>query len=210
MPELATEPLYLQAIARLRQQVNGLRGSPEPEVQQELKRLEALLAVAEGRVRESATKPPVGPFLEPAGGRSALPAERAAELRQLALDLTGPCQQCHVVEDAAILRAGSDRRVLERSRFSHRTHLLQRPFCTDCHSAIPGLAEGEGRGSSAATAAASPLDDPHVRNVPKIAVCRQCHTPSEASNRCVTCHLFHPDDGHGAVQVSFLGGAGGN
>jgi Cytochrome c7 and related cytochrome c/Doubled CXXCH motif (Paired_CXXCH_1) len=205
---VATEPLYLQAITRLRQQVNGLRGSQEPEVQQELKRLEALLAVAESRVRESGTKPPVGPFLEPAGGKSALPAERAADLRQLALDLTGPCQQCHVVEDAAILRAGSDRRVLARARFSHRAHLLQRPFCTDCHGAIAGLADGEG-GEAGAAAAANPLDDPHVRNIPKIAVCRECHTPSEASNRCVTCHLFHPDTSHGAALMSFLGGAGG-
>lgn len=205
---VATEPLYLQAIARLRQQVNGLRGNPAPAVQQELKRLETLLAVAESRVRESGTMPPVAPFLEPAGGTRALPAERAAELRQLASDLTGPCQQCHIVEDAAILRAGSERRVLARARFSHRAHLLQRPFCTDCHGAIPGLADGLG-GAAAAAAAADPLDDPRVRNIPKIAVCRSCHTPSEASNRCVTCHLFHPDDGHGAALASFRGGAGG-
>ncbi len=183
--------LAREAIATLRDQVTALRGRPEPAVQDELRALETLLAAAEARV-DKGEPLPEGLFAASAKLNPALSGAQTAALKQLALDLTTPCRQCHMVSDAAILRVQTDQRTLTSAEFNHRVHLLQRPFCVDCHGAIPGLGE---KGKPGAERAADKLDTAAIQNLPTIAGCQDCHTPREASNRCATCHLFHPDKG---------------
>lgn len=191
--------LAREAIATLRDEVTALRGRPEPAVQDEIKVLEALLAAAEVRV-DKGEPLPEALFTSRAALNPALSGEQAAALKQLALDLTTPCRLCHVVSDAAILRVQTDQRTLTSAEFSHRTHLLQRPFCLDCHGAIPGLGDTSPAGPGLK---ADRLDTAAVQNLPTISVCRECHTPREASNRCVTCHLFHPDKGRYADLAAY-------
>jgi hypothetical protein len=42
-------------------------------------------------------------------------------------------------------------------------------------------------------AMAKVIDRSSIQNVPKIESCTECHNSSESSNRCVTCHYFHPN-----------------
>jgi len=189
-----------EAVATLREYAEGLRGRPEPEVQEELGKLDALLAGVEARVRKGEALP-ASLFAAGSAVNPALTAEQAEGLKRLALDLTQPCRQCHVVSDAAILRPQADQRTLVAAEFSHRTHLLERPLCVDCHSAIPGL----GR---VAAPRDERLDVAETQNIPTIATCRTCHTVRAASSRCVTCHLFHPDKGRYADLVVYKPGAG--
>jgi hypothetical protein len=190
--------LSREAVATLREETTGLRGRPEPEVQEELARLDALLAVVEARLRQGEALPAslfaAGRAVDPA-----LTAEQAARLQRLALDLTEPCRKCHVVSGAAILRPQTDQRTLVAAEFSHRTHRIERPLCTDCHDAIPGL-------GAVAAPRDEHLDVAATQNLPTLAVCRQCHTAAAASNRCVTCHLFHPDRGRYADLVAYQRG----
>lgn len=204
--------LYREAIGSLRDSAEGLRGSPRRDVQDQLRQVDKLLATAERRLGERGGIPAAAasPFVVAASDRNpALSAAQVSDLNQLAQDLTAPCQQCHVVADAAILQVKKDQRTLTRTEFSHKVHLLQRPFCVDCHSAIPGLADPPDAAGNA-TAKASPLDVPTTQNLPGIAVCRQCHTASEASDRCITCHQFHPGATGRADLVVYRADAGGS
>ncbi len=189
----AAAELYREAITSLRARALELRGRPEPEVQAELAEIEVLLAAAERRL--AAGEPaPVGPFAAAPGLDPALSADQVTAYRQLALDLTEPCRKCHVVSDAAILRARKDLRTLRRARFDHRAHVVQVPRCTDCHGAIPGLAEVTAKSELPD----EPADVAATRNLPRIAVCRECHNRAQASDACATCHLFHPESGRRA------------
>ncbi len=191
-PDLEADDLrahYLEAVATLEDHALGLRSRPEPQVQAELQRIEELLAA----VRE-ALDDPVTPLDETdlllaldAAPRE-LPADRAAEIGDLVDQLTGPCRPCHAVERATIARVREDQRILNRAEFNHRAHVLQ-VRCLECHAEIP-IAEGileETKGAE------TEADRAAIQNLPRIDVCRQCHRPEVSSNRCVTCHAFHPD-----------------
>lgn len=197
----AAPGLYLEAIDTLRRRAVELRSRPEPEVQGELRRVETLLAAAERRVR-AGDSGEVAAFAAPAEPDPALAPERVAALRRLALDLTEPCRQCHVVTDAAIRRVDRDQRALPRAGFSHRAHVLEVPFCTDCHGAIPGLSET----TATTELAEEPLDAAATWNLPRIEVCRGCHRPGVVSTACVTCHRFHPDRGRAAELLAYRPG----
>ncbi len=201
------EALAREAVATLREQLTALRGRPEPAIQEELRQLDGLLAAAEARI-EKGEPLPAGLFTANAALDPSLTGGQAAALKQLALDLTEPCRTCHVVSDAAILRVQTDQRTLVRAEFNHRAHLLQRPFCLDCHGAIPGL---DGKANPKQERRSDRLDRAAIQNLPTIAACRECHTPREASNQCATCHLFHPDKGRHSDLVVYQrpAGAGG-
>jgi hypothetical protein len=197
----AAAALYLEAIETLERRAVELRSRPEPEVQSELRRVEALLAAAERRVRAGESGE-AAEFAAPAEPDPSLAPERVAALRHLALDLTEPCRQCHVVTDAAIRRVDRAQRALPRAVFSHRAHVLEVPFCTDCHGAIPGLSE-----TTATTQLADePLDAAATWNLPRVEVCRDCHRPGVVSTACVTCHRFHPDRGRAAELLAYRPG----
>ncbi len=191
--------LYSEAIATLEDQALGLRGRPEREIQAELGAIDALLERLKKEIEKPFASLDEAAFLLALGSRDAsLSAEQAAAIEALVSELTTPCRQCHRVEQATIVRVETDQRTLRRAEFDHRAHILQ-ARCLDCHSRIPIL---EGLGSEDKPAAQ--VDNASIQNLPAIATCRQCHTPKLASDRCVTCHLFHPNKSRRSELLLYL------
>jgi len=187
--------LYREAIATLERQAEVLRSRPERELQIELVKVEALLdelrrrvETPDARLDEGAFRLPSSPDDSPdGGGATRLDPAEAEAIGALAADLTEACQQCHLVRDLTIVRVEPDQRTLHRAEFDHRPHVLQRG-CLDCHDAIPVLDYlDQEKGAPPA------VDHASIQNLPRIATCRECHTPRQASESCVTCHVFHPD-----------------
>ena len=184
--------LYREAIATLERQAEVLRSRPERALQAELQRVEALLDELRRRV-ETPDARLDGEAFRLAGATKPDPAEVEA-INALAADLTKACRQCHLVRNLTIVRVEADQRTLRRAEFDHRPHVLQRR-CLDCHDAIPILAYlGQEKGAPAA------VDHASIQNLPRIAICRECHTPHLAPESCITCHVFHP----GAKQRAFV------
>jgi hypothetical protein len=128
----------------------------------------------------------------------ALSKEELNALKTFSLDLTEACRKCHVVSNASILRVQKDQRVLRRSEFNHRAHILQRR-CLDCHNKIP-IAD-----LMKTTAAIDPEKDRSaIQNLPLIQDCKSCHAPDLVSQRCVTCHEFHPDKSRTSRMLLYL------
>jgi len=186
VPPRQLRALYEEAVAGLRTSAEGLRSSPDPQVQQELARVEALLDGVSKALENPYAPLDESRFLLALAPRD-LPEEQRQEAEELVSSLTGPCIQCHEMEAATIVRVQKDQRALWRSDFDHRAHILQRR-CLDCHTAIPleeSLESGEPLEAS--------LDRAEIQNIPRIDTCRECHSPTQAASTCVTCHAFHPD-----------------
>ncbi len=192
-PPHRVRDLYREAVATLEEYAVGLRARPEPAVRRELAGIEALLAAVGRRIEEPLAPLDETAFLLALERRDpALSAEEVAALEALAGELAAPCSGCHRVENATIARVETDQRRLRRAEFDHRAHVVQ-ARCWDCHAEIP-LLEPLESGAEPDPA----VDRAAVQNLPRIAVCRRCHNPELASDRCVTCHLFHPDQGRRA------------
>jgi hypothetical protein len=183
-------PLYLEAIATLEEQAQGLRGRPEPEIQADLRKIDDAL----DQLRQAVAKPYAAldetelllAFDRP---DPSLAADEVAQIESLVQDLTEPCRQCHTVEHATIGRVQKDQRTLTRAHFNHRAHIVQ-ARCLDCHSVIP-VAE-----LARSTMPVDPAaDSSAIQFLPRIETCRGCHTKRLASNACATCHYFHPNKG---------------
>ncbi len=194
------EDQYREAVATLESYAGGLRSRPEPEIQAELARIEELLR---GALR--ALEDPYTPLDETelmlalSQPRQDLDEEQKAELEQLVDQLTQPCQQCHRIERATIARVQKDQAVLDRAEFNHRAHILQ-VRCLDCHTQIP-IADGI---LGEVTSGESELDRAAIQNLPRIERCQECHRPEVSSNRCVTCHEFHPDKSRRSDLLLYL------
>jgi len=189
-PPSETGKLYEEAVTTLEEQVHALRSQPEPAVQQELDQIEALLGEVGKRLRN-----PFNPLDEGALFLGhATPSANAGgwdgeSIEELVASLTQPCQPCHQVEQATISRVRAAVQSFTRAEFNHRAHVLDRR-CLDCHAEIPiaqALAGGEVDLSR---------DHSEVQNLPRIEICRECHTPQKVSSTCVTCHEFHPNQNH--------------
>jgi len=180
--------IYQEALQTLRTYATGLRGRPEPEVRDDLARLDSLLKVAQSKLQGQINSVAGPKFMpQPALLNPGLNRNQAAALKNLALELTKPCQKCHVVSDASLQRVAKDQRMLQRAEFDHRAHILERR-CLDCHTEIPILK------TPSDTAKVNNLQyGAFIQNLPPIANCRACHNAAESSNRCVTCHYFHPN-----------------
>jgi hypothetical protein len=195
--------LYKEAIATLQDYANGLRGRPEPEVQAELARIDTLMREVQSKLDNSLSAFSIAAFS--AKGmidNPDLTAEQKKEFDDFARKVARPCLQCHVVEHAAILRVNADQRVLRRAEFNHRAHILQRR-CLECHTEIAinqVIAEKDTSRSLLVN------DRSAIQNVPMIENCSGCHTPQEASTRCITCHLMHPNEGKSSNLQLFVEG----
>ena len=194
------EILYREAVSTLQDYAVGLRSRPEPEIQAELARIEKLLTGVEQALVDPYTPLDETEFLlaldEP---RPDLAADAVAELEDLVDQLTQPCQQCHAIEQATIARVQDDQDVLDRAEFNHRAHVLQ-VRCLECHTEIPIANALEGDVQSGE----SPVDQAAIQNLPRIEVCQECHQPEVSSNRCVTCHEFHPDKSRRSDLLLYL------
>jgi hypothetical protein len=192
-------PLYVEAMATLEEQAEGLRGRPEPEVQADLRRIdEALAQLRRAVARPYAALDETGFLLALDEVDPALGPELQAQIESLVQDLTEPCRQCHRVEHATIARVQKDQRTLTRAHFDHRAHIVQ-ARCLDCHDLIP-IAE-----LARSTISVDPAaDSAEIQNLPRIEKCRQCHTDRLASNACATCHYFHPNKGLRADLLLYL------
>ena len=184
----ASTEIYREAIQTLQDYAAGLRGRPEPEVQKELVKIDSLLKVARHKLQRQPILNGDAKFVWPAAKMNPnLEATQIAGLNDLAAALTEACRECHTVEHAAILRVQKDQQILQRAEFNHRAHIVQRR-CLDCHTEIPIVAATAG-----AATVTSAQDHAAIQNIPGIENCRACHNAGETSNRCVTCHTFHPN-----------------
>lgn len=180
--------LYQEAIQTLREYSIGLRSSPEPEVQRDLARINQYLNDVEKKLRD-----PYSPLddtkflLSTVEENPKLAKGQIEDFKNFINKMTQPCQQCHAVSNASILRVQKDQRVLRRAEFNHRDHILQRR-CLDCHSKIPFL-EYIGKSNELDQS----RDRAALQNIPSIETCQECHQGAMTSNRCITCHFFHPN-----------------
>ncbi|MDZ7359892.1 MAG: cytochrome c3 family protein [candidate division KSB1 bacterium] len=186
----AEKSIYLEAIQTLQEQAAGLRGRPEPEVQSELAKIDSLLKAARNKIQRQPLLNGAAKFVWPAAkANTSLNPDQIARLNDLAASLTAPCRECHTVENAAIWRVQKDQRILQRAEFNHRAHIVQRR-CLECHAQIPIIPPQR---DEAAATVKNVQDRAAIQNIPDIENCRACHNREETSNRCVTCHYFHPN-----------------
>lgn len=191
-----TRRFYLDAIGMLEQYALGLRSRPEPEVQAELMRIDSLLKVARRRVSEGGVLRDLLPPLTRGGVNPNLPDVQREAIEEFARKLTKPCLECHEVEGASIAAVKASQRTFLRAEFNHRAHITQRR-CLECHNVIP-VAEALGGDTTGVTL----LDRAATHNIPTKENCVQCHSPSEASTNCVTCHYMHPNkENRGNLQL---------
>lgn len=211
-PAASTVETYQAALNLLEDYAQALRSRPEREVQLELVRIDSLLKATRNALRRQPAVSWAMNFVPPPAqtNRTLAPAQ-IEEINALAENLTKPCRQCHLVENAAILRVQKDQRILARAEFNHRAHILQRR-CLECHTGIPILPPGKAapaesagaNGGAEPAAMAAARDRAAIQNVPAIENCRQCHNTSETSNRCVTCHYFHPNKTQRSSMLLYL------
>jgi hypothetical protein len=218
-PNSSSPSIYNEAMQTLQDYATGLRGRPELEVQRDLARIDSLLKMTQKKLRRQ-------PHRVAHGGRQAManfklvmpppklnPSLAPAQIQDLNLfveDLTKPCQECHVVANAGISRVRNDQKILFRAEFNHRAHILQRR-CLECHTEIPIVAHtGNGTNGTNGTNGANGMvvskskDRAAIQNIPAIENCRACHNANETSNRCVTCHYFHPNKTNRSSMLLYL------
>ncbi|MDZ7344376.1 MAG: hypothetical protein ONA90_07660, partial [candidate division KSB1 bacterium] len=188
--------IYQEAIRTLQDNAKALSGRPEREVQQDLAKIDSLLKATQKRLRRQSHAGMSVKFLLPAKSSDGVAPNE--ELNFLVNDLTKACRLCHVLSKAAILRVRNEQRVLHRAEFNHRAHILQRR-CLECHTAIPILAP-----LADSTAVPKLADHSAIQNIPGIENCRACHNAAETSNRCVTCHYFHPNKTNRSSLLLYL------
>ncbi len=190
VPNNKTDILYREALQTLQDYANGLRGRPEPEVQADLAYIDKLLNI----VQMNIGRYPINSFdsffsFKRMIENPDLTEGQKKDLEDFSLKVAKPCLECHVVEHAAIARVNAEQRVLHRAVFNHRAHILQRR-CLECHVEIP---INQVILDKDTTQALLLKDRSEIQNIPKVENCYQCHTPKEASNKCVTCHYMHPN-----------------
>jgi hypothetical protein len=191
--------IYQEAIQALENYAAGLRGRPEPEVQKDLAKIDSLLKATRNKLRRQPNWLSDGKFLlPPASANPNLPPDQIASLNELAASLTKPCQECHTIANASIVRVQKDQQILRRAEFNHRAHIVQRR-CLECHTEIPIVAKAD-----SAKAVPAALDRAAIQNIPGIENCRVCHNANETSNRCVMCHYFHPNKVNRSSMLLYL------
>jgi len=126
-----------------------------------------------------------------------LSAAQQQEFEDFAQKVASTCTECHVVSGASIQRVQKDLKSLVRAEFDHRAHIVDRR-CLECHNVIPvtdTLLNGKKFEPS--------MDVSAIHNLPGISNCKECHKPSEASNRCITCHYFHSNKTNRGSMIAY-------
>lgn len=194
---LLTRQVYEEALQTLESYAAGLRSRPEPEVQLELVRVDSLIKATRNKLQRRGSDMQL--MMPPMKRSNA----RNEEVDDFVNNLTKPCQECHMVSEASIRRVQQDQTVLARAEFNHRAHILQ-TRCLDCHVEIPILAAKADSAGSNTTVLAKSKDRSAIQNLPRIENCQTCHNAEETSNRCVTCHVFHPNKTQRTSMLLYL------
>lgn len=194
---LLTRQVYEEALETLQTYAAGLRARPEPEVQLELVRVDSLLKATRNKLQRAGLD---AQFMMPPMKKS---NARREEVDGFVNNLTKPCQECHMMEEASIRRVQQDQTVLTRAEFNHRAHILQ-TRCLDCHTEIPILAPKNNSAASNTMVLAKSKDRSAIQNLPRIENCQTCHNAEETSNRCATCHVFHPNKTQRTSMLLYL------
>lgn len=183
-----SQKLYNEAIQTLKRYSKGLLSRPEPAVMTELDQIEQLLKSTEKRLNDPGTQLDDSIFLlSNLKLNSDLTEDQANELTKFIDELAQPCLTCHLISKATLLRTQPNQGVFHSAEFDHSSHILQRK-CLDCHSQIPLLEY------IAADSIDYAVDNAVIQNIPSIENCQSCHKPDMTSNRCTTCHSFHPNE----------------
>ncbi len=191
--------LYQEALTTLESYAQGLRGRPEPEIRAELEKIDAALAELRRAIADPYTPLDETDFqLALDRPRPGLSDEQRAEIEGVVDELTKPCSSCHRIERATIARVQKDQRTLRRAEFDHRAHILQ-VRCLECHTRIPILDHLQGDEK-----VDPKIDNSAIQNLPGIERCQECHKPDLASNRCINCHLFHPNKSRRSQLLLYL------
>lgn len=205
-PASETKSLYEEAINTLEGYAQGLRSRPESEVQAELSKIEEALKSLRRALEDPYT--PLDETVFPLAlesRRDDVSEDDVEEVEEIADLLTSLCQRCHTLEKLTIARVQKDQRVLRRAEFNHRAHIIE-VRCLECHNKIPIL---ENLDPSIPLSEIDPaVDRSSIQNLPSIEKCRECHNPDLASERCVTCHLFHPDKKRRSDLLLYVNTAG--
>ena len=199
VPTYEVRKLYVEAVKTLRTYADGLRSRPEPEIQRELLLIGRQLDKVEETLRDPyASLDDTKFLLSTAVENPRLNTDDKNQITRVVDNLTKPCQKCHYLSHATILRARADQKTLRRAEFNHRAHILQRR-CLECHTAIPfaGYVGNKARPTEA-------QDNSGIQNIPTIETCLQCHTASNGSNACRTCHEFHPNKNQRSNLLLYL------
>jgi hypothetical protein len=198
------DSLYGAVIGQLQKYAGELQN--RSELKTEINKINSRLNTSRQRLDAPSPTRTLTPLEFPFSlANSGLTENQQAGFKQLAFDLTrsdGPeCQKCHFVENAIIRRVQADQNILNRSEFNHRAHILEKR-CTDCHTSIP-IDEKKLRFSverfsefEQTLPKTFMADRAITQNIPAISNCRSCHAENKVSNRCVTCHQFHPNKEH--------------
>ncbi|MEM8930264.1 MAG: cytochrome c3 family protein [Acidobacteriota bacterium] len=207
-PDLDTadaHELYEEMVDVLERQAIGLRGTADPAIQEQLEAIERRLSSVRDALRDPST-----PLDETALALALtepveLPVETLDAWNEVVDGLTGPCVTCHQIEAATIVRVREDQRAMPRAEFDHGAHVIQRR-CLDCHGELPILeALSSADEASDEVMAWDPADDRSaIHNLPRIAVCRDCHQSGQVASRCIDCHQYHPDANRHADLLLYL------
>jgi len=182
--------LYAEAIGTLTARIAELQDDPGQTVQAELGELTKLLATVRQRLDDPFSPLDESRFAVSVGDQDPRFSGTDREAYQQVINaLTHPCQECHYVQQATIKAVQTDQRSLIRAEFNHRSHILH-ARCLDCHKQIP-IKENVASDAKATEVS----DNAEILNNPPIATCRGCHSPRKAGDQCITCHVFHPDQG---------------
>jgi len=198
---LLSRQVYEEALETLQSYAAGLRGRPEPEVQLELVRVDSLIKVTRNKLQRAGGELQLA--MPPRKTNPAAGGAQREEVDDFVNNLTKPCQECHMVSEASIRRVQKDQIILARAEFNHRAHILQRR-CLDCHNEIPMLAATNEPATNKTTLISKARDRSAIQNLPRIENCQTCHNAQETSNRCVTCHLFHPNKTQRTSMLLYL------
>lgn len=195
------DTLYHRAIAALQKHTIELRA--RVELKGEVSKIRAYLEEAREKLQDPLAPRKLQGFRFPFDSPNPGIAESTRQqFEKLARDLTaedGPeCQKCHLLDHVAIARVRADQKVLVRAEFNHRAHILQLR-CMDCHTAIAideakiKMAVESISTFKTAFADAYAADQAATQNLPRIRSCTACHARQQVSDKCTTCHQFHPN-----------------
>lgn len=180
--------IYREALQNLKAYTAGLRLNADNQIQSELGQIDNLMRFIEKKLVDPKTILDDSKWqIIPNRINPGLTPTLISEYETLITDLTQPCRKCHAIKHASIVRVQKDQRILARAEFNHQAHIIQRR-CLDCHSRIQFPEFGQSVEEIDRSS-----DQAVTQNIPGIETCQSCHNQNASSNRCITCHAFHPD-----------------